>query len=237
MKIIPAIDILGGKVVRLKNGDYNKVSHYNVAPLDAAKAFESAGAKYLHIVDLDGAREGTSINLEVIRNIIKNTSLSVEVGGGIRSLKAIESYLSAGADKVIIGSSALDCEFLLKAISKYGQKIEVSVDAKDGLVRTAGWMKSTNVSSLEFCKSLEKSGICRIIYTDISKDGALKGTNLEIYNVLCQTLQVKITASGGISSLKDIQNLKNMGVDGAIIGKALYDRVIRLKDAIQVAGE
>lgn len=236
MKIIPAIDIIGGKVVRLIKGDYNRVTSYNENPEEVARSFYADGAKYLHIVDLDGAKEGRAVNASVIKNIIQNCKMEIEIGGGIRNFAQIDEYLNNGASKVILGTSAVNNQkFLIDCINRYGNKIAVGVDAKNGFVAVNGWKEVTEIDSVDFCKKLSDCGVKNLIYTDISKDGALKGTNLDIYEVLCQTKQIKLTASGGITYLDEIKKLAEIGIDGAIIGKAIYEGKIILKQAIAVA--
>lgn len=238
MIIIPAIDIIDGKVVRLVEGDYDKVKKYSLTPLDAAKSFSDCGAKYLHVVDLDGAKSGKADNAKEIEKIVSECGLEVEVGGGIRSEEQIKKYIDCGVSKAILGTIAVkDFAFTERTVQKFGEKIAVGVDAKDGLVAVNGWEEVTNFTSLDFCKKLEKIGVFNIIYTDISRDGKLCGTNLEIYKVLCQTLSINITASGGISSIEEIVKLKQSGAYAAILGKSLYENVIDLKAAINAAGD
>lgn len=238
MIIIPAIDIIDGKVVRLVEGNYSNVKNYSLTPLDAAKSFSDCGAKFLHVVDLDGAKSGNADNAKVIENIVSKCGLQVEVGGGIRTKEQIEKYLDCGVSRVILGTVAVkDFAFTESVVKKFGEKIAVGVDAKDGFVAVNGWKEVTNIPSIDFCKKLDKIGIFNIIYTDIAKDGKLEGTNLEIYKVLCQTLSIKITASGGVSSIDEIKKLKEFGVYATILGKSLYENVLDLKSAISVAGD
>ncbi len=238
MIIFPAIDIIGGKVVRLCEGDYDKVKNYSVSPLEAALKFADDGATHLHVVDLDGAKSGKADNAKTIENIVSKCGMFVEVGGGIRTFDQIQKYLDCGVRRVILGTIAVnDFNFVLKAVSKFGEAIAVGVDAKEDFVAINGWREITNINSLDFCKKLKSVGVANVIYTDISKDGMLSGTNLEIYNVLCQTYYPKITASGGITNELEIEKLKNMGIYGAILGKALYENRIDLKKAISIAEE
>lgn len=238
MKIIPAIDIIDGKVVRLKEGNYDKVKNYSLTPFEAAKSFSDCGAKYLHVVDLDGAKSGNADNAKVIEKIVSDCRMEVEVGGGIRTSEQIEKYLNCGVSRVILGTIAIkDFEFTERAVQKFGNKIAVGVDAKDGFVAVNGWKEITKISAIDFCKKLEKINVFNVIYTDISKDGMLNGTNLNIYKVLCQTLNVKITASGGVSSIEEIIKLKEIGAYATILGKALYENVLNLRSAIVAAGE
>lgn len=238
MNIFPAIDLIGGKAVRLVKGDYAKVTVYSDDPAAVAKEFERAGAKYLHVVDLEGARDGSTANLDTIKKIIDTTSLFVEVGGGIRSMDTVEKYIEAGADRVIIGTAAVtDPEFLSAAIAKYPDKIAVGVDIKDGMVAIKGWVEKSELGCFEFCEKLSEMGVETVICTDISKDGLLSGTNLGLYSELSQKFSMNITASGGVSSLDDVRRLAEMKLYGAILGKALYTGAIDLSAAISVAAE
>lgn len=238
MNIFPAIDLIGGKAVRLVKGDYAKVTVYSDDPAAVAKEFERAGAKYLHVVDLEGARDGSTANLDTIKKIIDTTSLFVEVGGGIRSMDTVEKYIEAGADRVIIGTAAVtDPEFLSAAIAKYPDKIAVGVDIKDGMVAIKGWVEKSELGCFEFCEKLSEMGVETVICTDISKDGLLSGTNLGLYSELSQKFSMNITASGGVSSLDDVRRLAEMKLYGAILGKALYTGAIDLAAAISVAAE
>lgn len=236
MNIIPAIDLLGGKAVRLLKGDYDKVTVYSDDPAAVAESFERAGAKYLHVVDLDGAKDGTTANFETIKEIIKKTNLSVEVGGGIRTLERVKKYMDIGVDRVIIGTAAVtDPEFLKKAVSLYGERVVVGVDIKDGFVAIKGWLEISELSCKEFCKDLEDVGVKTIICTDISKDGMMSGTNRELYRKLYDEFNINIIASGGVSSMEDIAVLSSMGLFGAIVGKAIYTGAIDLSDAISLS--
>ncbi|MGN0823497.1 MAG: 1-(5-phosphoribosyl)-5-[(5-phosphoribosylamino)methylideneamino]imidazole-4-carboxamide isomerase [Candidatus Coproplasma sp.] len=238
MKIFPAIDIIKGEVVRLKEGDYNQVKKYAVTPLNAAMEFADKGAKYLHVVDLDGAKSGNADNAKTIEKIVSKCNMFVEVGGGIRTLEQIEKYIDCGVKRVILGTVAVkNFPFVEKAIEKYNNFIAVGVDAYNEKVAINGWLDKTEINSLEFCERLKKCGVTNVIYTDISKDGMMSGTNLEVYKVLCQTKYPQITASGGISSLKEIEILKEMGVYAAILGKSLYEGAIDLSQAISISGE
>ena len=236
MNIIPAIDLLGGKAVRLVKGDYEKVTVYSDDPAAVAESFERAGAKYLHVVDLDGAKDGTTANFETIKRIIQRTDLSVEVGGGIRTLDKVRQYIDVGVDRVIIGTAAVtDPDFLSEAVSLYGERIVVGVDIKDGFVAIKGWLEISELSCKEFCKRLEALGVRTIICTDISKDGMMSGTNRELYRELYDEFSLNIIASGGVSSMEDIAVLSNMGLFGAIVGKAIYTGAIELSEAIKLA--
>lgn len=236
MKIFPAIDIIGGKVVRLCKGNYSEVKKYALSPLEAAKKFCGQGATNLHVVDLDGAKSGKADNAETIKEIVLNCGMFVEVGGGIRTFDQIKKYLDCGVGRVILGTVAVkNINFVKKAVAEFGAAVSVGVDALNGKVAVSGWEEVTQIDSLDFCKALKKIGVENVIYTDISKDGMLNGTNLTIYEVLCQTEYPKITASGGISDIKEVKKLKNMGAYGAILGKALYENKIDLTSAIKAA--
>ena len=238
MNLFPAIDLIGGKAVRLVKGDYAQVTVYSDSPVKVAKYFEECGAKYLHVVDLEGARDGSLTNLETIKDIIKNTGLFVEVGGGIRSISTVKKYIEAGADRVIIGTAAVtDPEFLETAVKEYGDKIAVGVDIKDGMVAIKGWTETSALSCFDFCQTLSSMGIKTIICTDISKDGLLAGTNLELYSELSARFSMDITASGGVSTLDDVRKLSEMDMYGAILGKALYTGNIDLREALAVVSE
>lgn len=236
MNIIPAIDIIGGKAVRLQKGDYDKMTVYGDSPSDVAASFEGDGAKMLHVVDLDGAKDGTTANFEAVKKIIESTGLSVEIGGGIRSLETVKKYITAGADRIIIGTSAVtDKKFLSEAVKLYGEKIVVGVDVKQGFVAIKGWLELSELSCIDFCRELYSMGVKTVICTDISKDGMLSGTNLELYRELYKELDMNIIASGGVSSVEDIKNLASIGLYGAIVGKALYTGNMSLREAISAA--
>ena len=237
MKIIPAIDIISGRAVRLEKGDYNKITEYSENPVDVAKVFYNAGATELHVVDLDGAKTGRLENLEVIRQIINETKLNVEVGGGIRNQERIKIYLDCGAKRIIIGTAAAEkIDFAKEMASKYGQSLMVGVDTKDSFVATRGWINSTKLDGVEFCKTLASAGVKHVIYTDVSKDGMLSGTNMEVYKELSQIRGLNITASGGITSLEELSTLKSLGIWGAILGKALYAGKISMKEVLMIGG-
>ena len=238
MNIIPAIDLIGGKAVRLQKGDYNKVTVYSDTPVLVAKSFSESGAKFLHLVDLDGAKSGKADNFETIREIVESTDLSVEVGGGIRSMEIVDLYAGAGVDRIILGTAAVtNTEFLKEAVKKYGDRIAVGVDIKDGMVAIKGWTEVSALSYDEFCHQLEEIGVATVICTDISKDGMMSGTNLELYRGLVQKFNIKIVASGGVSTLDDVRALKEMNVYGAILGKALYTGAIELREAVRITAE
>ena len=238
MNIIPAIDLIGGKAVRLQKGDYNKVTVYSDTPVEVAKEFRKSGAKFLHVVDLDGAKSGKADNFETIKSIVEATDLSVEVGGGIRSMEIVDLYASAGVDRIILGTAAItNPEFLKEAVQKYKNRIAVGVDIKDGMVAIKGWTEISSVSCNEFCKQLEDIGVATVICTDISKDGMMAGTNLELYRGLVRDFSLQIVASGGVSTLDDVRALKEINVFGAILGKALYTGAIELAEAVKITEE
>jgi len=237
MIILPAIDLYEGKAVRLLKGDYNKMTVYDNNPSNIAKKFENSGARYIHLVDLEGAKTGETLNIDVVRDIVKSTSLSAEIGGGIRSFDTIEKYLSIGVKRVILGTAAVTEEgFVKKAVSEYGARIVVGADIKDGLVAIKGWLEKSSLSCDEFCLKMQNDGVKTIIVTDISKDGAMQGTNHELYNHLSKEFRLNIIASGGVSSLNDIKRLKDDGITGAIIGKAYYTGAVSIDDAVLIAG-
>lgn len=238
MRIFPAIDLKGGSVVRLLRGDYGSVQRYEIDPPQAAADFEAAGARNLHVVDLDGAKDGALSNFDTVAAIVKATGMFVEVGGGIRDEARIEKYLSVGAGRVILGTAAVnDFPFLTQVVSRYGARIAVGVDAKNGLVATDGWLNVTSLNGVDFCKKLRDAGVDTVIYTDIAKDGALAGTNLAIYETLSRIEGLHIVASGGISYLREIEELAAMGIHGAIVGKAIYTGKLELRKVIAAAGK
>lgn len=237
MQIFPATDILGGKVVRLTKGDYNQVKIYADSPAEMALEFMKDGATNLHMVDLDGAKDGTPVNFEAIKEAAKIDGLFIEVGGGIRNMQRIEDYLSLGVKRVILGTAAIrNYPFVEEAVKKFGNAVAVGVDAKEGFVAVSGWQETTNVNSVEFCKKLRDTGVSTVIYTDISKDGMLSGTNLEIYKELSQIKGLDIVASGGITFADELKTLNKMGIYGAIVGKAVYEGKLSLKDALAAGG-
>ena len=236
MNIFPAIDLVGGKAVRLYKGDYSQMTIYSDNPLEIIKDFENNGAKFAHIVDLEGAKNGDTPNLETIERLVKNSSLFIEVGGGIRSMEVIEKYISIGVKRVILGTVALQNEeFLISALQKFGDKIAVGVDIKDGFVAIKGWTEKSKVKAFDFLEKLDKLGVKTVICTDISKDGAMVGTNHALYEEMSKRLSLDIIASGGVSTIEDIERLTKLGIYGAIIGKAYYTKAIDLKQAIGVA--
>ena len=236
MLIYPAIDLYGGKAVRLFKGDYNQMTVYNDNPLAVAEDFVRCGATHIHLVDLEGARDGTTPNLDTVCKIKQSTGLFCEVGGGIRSMEVIDRYMAAGIDRVILGTAAVtDPDFLQSAVEKYADKIAVGIDIKDGMVAIKGWTETSDRNALEFCKKMQDLGVKTIICTDISRDGAMQGTNHALYQTLSQSFQLQIIASGGVSSIADVQRLAQQKLYGAIVGKAYYSGDIRLAEAIEVA--
>jgi phosphoribosylformimino-5-aminoimidazole carboxamide ribotide isomerase len=237
MIIFPAIDIKDGKVVRLHQGDYDQMTIYSEDPLGVAKTFVKAGATHLHVVDLDGARGGTPENDQVIRRLIQQSGLAVQVGGGIRNQKQVSAYLNLGAAKVILGTAAItQPAFLEEMVTLYGEAIAVGVDVKNGLAATNGWEETTTINGVEFCKSLAERGVGTVIFTDIAKDGGMQGTNLEVYRELAQIPNLKVIASGGISFEDEIVALKDL-VYGAILGKGLYSGILDLESCIKLADD
>ena len=234
MVLFPAIDILSGKAVRLYKGDYNAVTVYSERPWEFAEDFVDKGCSAIHIVDLDGAKSGEAVNIDTVKRIAAVKGLYSEIGGGIRNMENVSRYLEAGVDRVILGTAALnDPWFLKNALREYGDRIAVGVDLKDGKVAVKGWLETSNKDGIEFLKELEDLGVEGVIVTDISRDGALKGTNLDLYGRIKEEVSLKVTASGGVSTIEDIVALKSMGLYGAIIGKAYYTGAIKLKEALE----
>lgn len=234
MEIFPAIDLREGQVVRLFQGDYDKMTVYSKDPVEVAKGFRKAGARNLHVVDLDGAKDGRLSNFDTIRQIVEEAGLSVQVGGGIRDEERIRRYLDLGVSRVILGTIATrDFNFVCRMASLYGDRIAVGVDVRDGYVAVSGWKEITHLEGMDFCRRLRDSGVATVIYTDISKDGKMQGTNLEAYEELSGIKGLNVIASGGISSLSEIRELKEMGIFGAILGKSLYEGLFRLEDALK----
>ncbi len=236
MNIFPAIDLFDSKAVRLFKGDYNQMTVYSENPLSVAKEFENKGATHIHLVDLEGAKDGTTPNIEIVKSIAQNTSLFTEIGGGIRSMETVEKYLNCGVDRVILGTAAVtDEQFLKEAVSTYKEKIAVGVDIKDGFVAIKGWLEKSQYNCFDFCQKMQDIGVKYLICTDISKDGAMQGTNRELYKELSNKFSINITASGGVSSITDIIALRKLNLYGAIIGKAYYIGAIDLKEALEAA--
>ena len=236
MVIYPAIDLYGGKAVRLYKGDYAQMTVYNDDPTAVARDFVACGATHIHLVDLEGAKEGTSPNLSTICHLKAETGLFCQTGGGIRSMEEVDRRLGAGIDRVILGTAAVNDEaFLRAAVARYGDKIAVGADVKDGYIAIKGWLETSAVTLEDFLRKMEDIGVKNIICTDISKDGAMKGTNLALYQTLSEQFRLEITASGGVSSLADVTRLREMDLYGAIIGKAYYTGAIDLKEALEAA--
>ena len=236
MNLFPAIDLYCGKAVRLYKGDYNQMTVYSDDPLEVARTFVAKGATHIHLVDLEGARDGTTPHLELVSRIAKETPLFTEIGGGIRSMDTVKAYLDCGVDRVILGTAAVtDPDFLSAAVAAYGEKIAVGVDIRDGFVAIKGWMETSAISLHDMCKRLEALGVKTLICTDISRDGAMQGANRELYRELSKTYGMQIVASGGVSSLDDVRALAALDLYGAIVGKAYYTGAIDLTEAIEVA--
>ena len=236
MIILPAIDLLGRKAVRLLKGDYNQVTVYSDSPLEVAEKFKSLGATHIHMVDLDGAKYGTAPNMDIVAEVAEKTGLFIEIGGGIRSMETVKKYIDAGISRVILGTAAVcDEDFLKEAVKAYGEKIAVGADVKDGKIAVKGWLEQSDVTLDEFFLKMQDLGVKNIICTDISRDGAMRGTNLELYRELTAKYSLDITASGGVSNIEDVKRLREMNLYGAIIGKAYYTGAVDLKEAIEVA--
>jgi len=236
MILYPAIDLYEGKAVRLFKGDYSQMTVYNENPLAVARDFVDCGATHIHMVDLQGARDGTTPNLETVQTIKKQTGLFCEVGGGIRTMEIVDRYLSAGIDRVILGTAAVtDPDFLAAALAAYGDKIAVGIDIKDGFVAIKGWTETSDRDALCFCEKMEQMGVKTVICTDISKDGAMQGANHGLYQTLSENFTLQIIASGGVSGMEDIEKLAKQNIHGAIVGKAYYTGAIDLAKAIEVA--
>ena len=236
MLIFPAIDLYDGRAVRLFKGDYNQMTVYSDHPEEIALDFKNSGAKWVHIVDLEGAKTGDTPNLDTILKIKDTCGLCVEVGGGIRNMAVVDRYLSAGVDRVILGTSAVsNPDFVKEATDKYGEKIAVGVDIKDGFVAIKGWTEKSEFEAFDFCERMQSLGVTTLICTDISKDGAMLGTNHELYQELSKRFDMQIIASGGVSTIDDVKKLAKLDIYGAIIGKAYYTKAIEIADAIEVA--
>ena len=236
MILFPAIDLVDQKAVRLYKGDYAQMTVYSTDPVAVAKEMEAQGAQYLHLVDLEGARDGGTPNLEIVRRIAREAGLFCEIGGGVRERATIETYLEAGVDRVILGTAAVQNEELLRdAVGSFGPQIAVGADVRDGKIAIKGWLEETAWTLEAFAEHMQSIGVYTLICTDISRDGAMRGTNLELYSALQNRFDLQITASGGVSSLEDVRRLREMGLYAAIIGKAYYEGAINLKEAIGVA--
>ena len=236
MLIFPAIDLYAGKAVRLYKGDYAQMTVYSEDPPALAADFAARGARCLHLVDLEGARDGGTPNLETVRRIVSGSSLFTELGGGVRSMAVLERYLNAGVDRVILGTAAVsDPAFLREALRSFGEAVAVGVDIRDGFVAIKGWTEKSALEPFAFCGELQALGVRTLICTDVSRDGAMQGANRELYRALAQRFSMDIIASGGVSSLEDVRALRALGLYGAIIGKAYYTGAIDLREAIEVA--
>ena len=234
MILFPAIDLVGGKAVRLYKGDYDKMTVYSDHPEEIALDFKNCGATHIHIVDLEGARDGGTPNLDTVLKIKKESGLFCEVGGGIRNMEVVDRYLSAGIDRVILGTAAISDEaFLKKAIEKYDARIAVGADIREGFIAVKGWLERSSVTADEFFERMQNIGVKTIICTDINRDGVMAGTNRDLYRTMSRRYSMDITASGGVSSMDDILALQKMGLYGAIIGKAYYTGAIDLKQAVE----
>lgn len=236
MILFPAIDLFEGKAVRLFKGDYAQMTVYSDHPEEIAKDFTACGATHVHLVDLEGARSGETPNLETVLKIRESTGLFCEIGGGIRSMEIADRYLDAGLDRVILGTAAVENEdFLRAAVEKHGDRIAVGADIRDGYVAVRGWTEQSGVTLEAFCEKMQAIGVATVICTDISRDGAMRGTNREMYRMLSEKFRLQITASGGVASLEDVRSLREMNLYGAIIGKAYYTGDIDLKKAMEIA--
>ncbi|WLV25108.1 1-(5-phosphoribosyl)-5-[(5-phosphoribosylamino)methylideneamino]imidazole-4-carboxamide isomerase [Aciduricibacillus chroicocephali] len=236
MILFPAIDIRGGNCVRLIQGDYNKEKVYSDSPVSMAKEWADKGAEYIHIVDLDGAKTGVSTNAAVIREIAEKSPIPIQVGGGVRTMEAVKSHIDSGVARVIIGTAAIqNPDFLKEAVNEYGDKIAVSLDAKNGYIATDGWTDTSSVKALDLVKDLEKIGVKTIVYTDIAKDGMLQGPNFEELEAMNNASSIDVIASGGVSTTEDVKKLAGKNMYGAIVGKALYDGTVTLEELLEAA--
>ena len=236
MLIFPAIDLYEGKAVRLYKGDYEQMTVYSDSPIELVEDFVEQGAKYLHLIDLEGAKTGQTPNLELIRDIRALSPLFTQVGGGIRSMDVVDAYLNAGVDRVILGTAAVtDPVFLEEAIKEFGEKIAVGADIKNGYIAISGWTESSGIDAFSFCRRMQDLGVKTLICTDISRDGAMQGTNRNLYRTLSKRHDMNIIASGGVSSMDDIRALRAMELYGAVIGRAYYTGAIKISEALKVA--
>ena len=236
MKIFPAIDLFEGKAVRLYKGDYNEMTVYSDKPWEIALDFKNSGAEYIHIVDLEGAKDGATPNIETIKKIIEVSGLKAEVGGGVRSMETVEKYIQAGVMRVILGTAAVkDRDFLVSAVKKYGEKVAVGADILNGNVAIKGWTETSDITMDDFFKDLVNIGVKTVICTDITKDGTMQGTNRQMYKELSEKYKIDIVASGGVNSIDDIKALNEMNLYGAIIGKAYYLGAIKINEALEVS--
>ena len=238
MILFPAIDLSGGKAVRLLRGDYRQMTVFSDDPLAVARDFVACGATHVHLVDLDGAKDGNTPNADVVKNIATKTPLFCEIGGGVRSLDVAERYFSCGVDRVILGTAAAESADLVRELcAEYGDRIAVGADARDGVIATRGWTETSGEDLFSFCRRMESLGVGTLICTDISKDGVLSGTNVELYRKLTGALDANVIASGGVSSLDDVRALMSAGVFGAILGRALYTGALSLDEAVKTVKE
>lgn len=233
MLVLPALDMFEGKAVRLLRGDYDRMTVYNNYPVRVAEDFKKAGAEWIHLVDIEGARDGGTPNMGVAAEIIKETGLKAEVGGGIRNIDTIDKYIDAGMSRVIIGTGAITNEFfLIEATKRYGDKIAVAADVRDGYVAIKGWTEKSQYTLDDFCERIQDYGVSTLVCTDVLKDGALQGTNREMYRRLAERYTMNVIASGGVSSIDDLRDLRNIGMYGVVVGKAYYTGAIDLAEAI-----
>lgn len=238
MIIEPAIDLKDGKVVRLLKGDFDTVHQVAEDPVETARAFAAAGAKYIHMVDLDGAKSGQRVNSAIVRSVTEQTGMQIELGGGIRSMADLEAVFDMGVWRAVIGSAAVtDPDFVRQAVEKYGDRIAVGVDTQDGRVKTAGWIEDSGLDYIAFSQSMEQLGVKTLIFTDIETDGALSGPSYARLEALQKAVGCQIVASGGVSNNRDVERLAAMGLYGAIIGKAYYAGTIDLAQAVKAGGE
>ena len=237
MIILPAIDLFGGKAVRLFKGDYSQMTVYDPDPVNTALKFRDEGAEWVHVVDLEGARSGDAVNLETVMRIREACGLKCEVGGGVRDLRMIERYVSAGIERVILGTSAaIKPGFAAEAVRNFGSEhVAVGVDIRGGRVSVRGWLEDSGLEAFGFCRDMQDAGVSTLICTDISRDGAMRGTNTVLYETLSRELDINIIASGGVSSLEDVKELAGLGLYGAIIGKAYYTGAVKISEAIEAA--
>jgi phosphoribosylformimino-5-aminoimidazole carboxamide ribotide isomerase len=235
MKIFPAIDIKDKKCVRLVKGDFNNKTEYQISPIDQAKSYKDHGFKYLHIVDLDGALTGKTVNLDIIQEIVSKSALKIEIGGGIRNFKDIQKYIDVGVEKVILGSAAIkDKNFLKEACQKFSKQIALGLDAKNGKLNVSGWKESSNKSTLEFLKEVNNYGVSRLIFTDINKDGTKESPNFDETSKVADISNCPVIISGGVSSIDDVKKAKSLrNIEGIIVGKALYDGDIKLEELVK----
>lgn len=236
MKIFPAIDLRNGQVVRLSRGDYDRMTVYAPDPAEIARGFQAQGGRYLHVVDLDGAKDGALSNYAAVQAIAEAADLFIEVGGGIRDMGRMERYLELGVGRCILGTAAVtDPPFLKAAVAAFGEKVAVGVDAKDGFVAVSGWLEVTAKRGVDFCRELRDMGVKTVIYTDIARDGMLAGPNHALYETLARIDGLNVIASGGVTTVEDVRRLAGTGIDGAIVGKALYTGRMTLREALEVA--